>query len=91
MNPHIKELKRHLTENLPCFGDGDSILTMLYEGYGDANRIDNDQIRSDFCELYQTMNGILLRETDRITDPVCALYRDHERTGFVEEIKIGIL
>lgn len=91
MNPHIENLKRQLAENLPSFGDGDSILTMLYESYSDANRMDDDRIKTDFHELYQAMNGMPLREMDRITDPVCALCRDHERTVFVEGIKIGIL
>ena len=91
MNPYIAELKRRLTESPPSFGDGDSILTMLYEFYSEANRMDDDRIKTDFRELYQAMNGMPLREMDRITDPVCALCRDHERVGFVEGIKIGIL
>lgn len=91
MNPYIEELKRQLTENPPRVGDGDPILTMLYESYSDANSMDDDRIKTDFHELYQAMNGMPLREKDRITDSVCALCRDHERAGFVEGIKIGIL
>lgn len=91
MNPYIAELKRRLAENPPSFGEGDSILTMLYETYCDSNRMDDDRIKTDFRELYQAMNEMPLREMDRITDLVCALCRDHERTGFVEGIKIGIL
>ena len=90
MNPYIEELKRQLTENPPRVGDGDPILTMLYESYSDANRMDDDRIKTDFHELYQAMNGMPLREMDRITDPVCALCRDHERAGFVEGVKVGI-
>ena len=91
MNPYIAELKRRLAENPPSFGDGDSILTMLYESYSEANRMDDDRIKADFREPYQTMNGMPLREMNQIIDPVCALCRDHERTGFVEGIKNGIL
>ena len=91
MNPYIAELKRWLEENPPSFGDGDSILTMLYESYSDSNRMDDDQIKTDFRELYQAMNGMPLREMDRIIDSVCALCRDHERAGFVEGVKVGIL
>lgn len=91
MNPYIEELKRQLTENPPRVGDGDPILTMLYESYSDANRMDDDRIKTDFHELYQAMNGMPLREMDRITDPVCALCRDHERTGFVEGVEVSIL
>lgn len=90
MNPYIAELKQRLTENPPSFGDGDSILTMLYESYSEANRMDDNRIKTGFRELYQAMNGMPLREMDRITDPVCALCRDHERAGFVEGVKVGI-
>lgn len=90
MNPYIAELKRRLEENPPSFGDGDSILTILYESYCDSNRMGDDRIKTDFRELYQAMNGMPFREMDRITDPVCALCRDHERAGFVEGVKVGI-
>lgn len=83
MNPYIAELKRRLAENPPSFGDGDSILTMLYESCIDANCMDDDLIKTDFRELYQAMNGMPLREMDRIIDPICALCRDHEQAGFV--------
>ena len=64
---------------------------MLYESYSEANRMDDDRIKTDFRELYQAMKGMPFREMDRITDPVCALCRDHERAGFVEGVKAGIL
>lgn len=35
------------------------------------------------------MNGMRLREMDKIICPVCKLCRDHEKAGFIEEIKIG--
>ena len=49
------------------------------------------QIKKDFNELYQQMNGMELREMDKIIYPVCKLCRDHERAGFVEGIKLGII
>ena len=36
------------------------------------------------------MNGMELREMDKIIYPVCKLCRDHERSGFIEGIRIGI-
>ena len=71
-------------------GDGESILSLLYEAYGDANRIDDDQIKADFGELYHILNGMTLREMDWIINPVCALCRDHERNGFVHGVQVGI-
>ena len=49
-----------------------------------------EQIKKDFHELYLAMNGKTLREMDEIIYPVCKLCRDHERSGFVEGIKVGI-
>lgn len=50
----------------------------------------DDQIEEDFNALYQAMNGMTLREMDRVIYPVYTLYRDHEKAGFVEGLKVGI-
>ena len=84
-------LNQYVSENRPNFGDGESVLTMLYEAYSECNRLDDTQIKDDFNELYQLMNGMELRDMDKIIYPVCKLCRDHERSGFVEGIKIGIM
>ena len=64
---------------------------LLYEAYNQVNNLDDEQIRDDFNALYQAMNGMELGEMDRIIYPICTLCRDHERSGFVEGIKIGVL
>ena len=74
----------------PNFGDGESVLTMLYECHNENNPYDNEQIKGDFNELYRQMNGMSLQEMDKIIYPVCKLCRDHEKAGFVEGVKIGI-
>lgn len=87
---YIQKLRDYALLQEPDFGDGESILTLLYEAYNEVNRMDNTQIKADFNELYRRMNGMELREMDRIIYPVCALCRDHERTGFVNGLRIGI-
>ena len=84
-------LKQYVSENHPNFGDGESVLTMLYEAYSECNRLDDTQIKDDFHELYQLMNGMELRDMDRVIYPVCKLCRDHERSGFIEGIRIGLM
>ena len=91
MNSLFRILKNHLETNPPSFGDGDSVLTMLYECYSENNPFDNDQIRADFHILYELMNEKPLREIDAIIYPVCTLCRDHERSGFVDGVKVGVL
>ena len=92
MNPYIEKLKTQLAEVPPDHGEGNahSILEMLYYHYNEFNRMDTAEIKEDFEELYRWMNGMPLREMDKIIDTVCALCRDHEKAGFVEGIKIGI-
>ena len=91
MKQFLETLKQHIAEHPPNFGDGDSVLTMLYECHNENNPYDNKQIRADFNELYQQMNGMHLREMDQIVYPVCKLCRDHEKAGFIEGIRIGVL
>lgn len=91
MNPYTEILKRQIAEQPPDEGDANSILTLLYEAYNQVNNLDNEQIRDDFNALYQAMNGMTLRERDKIIYPVCTLCRDHEKAGFVEGIKVGVL
>lgn len=68
-------LERYIAEKPPNFGDGDSVLTLLYEAYNDANNMDSDDIKAGFRDLYKSMNGMPLREMDTIVNPVCALCR----------------
>ena len=84
-------LNQYISENQPNFGDGESVLTMLYEAYSECNRLDDAQIKANFNELYRLMNGMELRDMDKIIYPVCRLCRDHERSGFVEGIRIGLM
>ena len=91
MKEFLEILKQRIAETPPNYGDADSVLGLLYECFNENNPYDNEQIREDFNELYQQMNGMPLREMDQIVYPVCKLCRDHERAGFTEGIRIGIL
>ncbi len=90
MNQFLEILKAHIEQHPPNYGDGESVLTMLYECHNENNPYDNERIKADFNDLYQQMNGMPLREMDKIIYPVCILCRDHEKAGFIEGIKIGI-
>ena len=87
----VSFLDRYIADITPNFGDGDSVLTLLYEAYNDANNMDSDDIKAGFHELYQAMNGMPLREMDTIVNPVCALCRDYEQAGFVHGVEGGML
>lgn len=90
MKTFLDKLNALLAENPPNFGDSASAMALLYEAYNEVNPMDNAQIKADFNALYQAMNGMDLKEMDRILYPVCTLCRDHERSGFMEGIRVGI-
>ena len=90
MKTVLETLKAHIEQHPPNYGDANSVLAMLYECHNENNPYDNEQIRADFEELYQRMNGLPLQEVDRVIYPVCKLCRDHEKAGFIEGVKIGI-
>lgn len=58
MKTYLEAIKYHIEAHPPNFGDGESILTMLYECYNENNPYENEQIRADFNELYRQMNGM---------------------------------
>ena len=91
MEKFFETLRTYVEQNPPNCGDADSVLEMLYECHNENSPYDNEQIRADFNELYQQMNGMPLREMDNIVYPVCRLCRDHEKAGFIEGIRLGVL
>ena len=90
MKQFFDALKTHIEQHPPNYGDGEPVLAMLYECHNENSPYDNEQIRTDFNELYQQMNGMPLREMDKIIYPACKLCRDHEKSGFIEGVKLGI-
>ena len=41
-------LKANIDNNPPQYGDGTSVLTMLYEAYSQTNQMDDAQLKQDF-------------------------------------------
>ena len=85
-------MKRYIEKLRNCLTDesSQSILTMLFDAYNEINRMDDDKIKQDFYELYEQMNGMSLQEMDKIIYPVCTLCHDHQRSGFIHGVQVGI-
>ena len=88
INEYLTALQTHLTTQQST--NPESILDLLYDAYNDTTGMDNEEIKADFEELYQLMNGKPLQEIDEIIYAVCTLCRDHEKAGFVEGVKVGM-
>ena len=90
LKTYIKTLKACITISPPDLENDDSVLGILYEAYSESNALYDDKIKADFHALYETMHGMPLREMDKIVYPVCTLCRDHQKSGFIEGVKIGL-
>ena len=89
MEEYFRALETYVASRKLNLGDGESVLSLLYEAYGDINPMYDDQIKADFAELYRTLNGTPLQEMAWIINPVCALCRDHGRNGFLHGVQLG--
>lgn len=87
---YFRVLGEHIQSQPLKLGDVESVLDLLYESYIDLQGYDNEQVKSDFNELYSLMNGMPIREMDKIIYPICTLCRDHERSGFIHGVKVGL-
>ena len=87
----ISALDTYLKEHPLTLGNCEDVLDMLFEFYFEHNSYDNEIIKADFHALYVAMNGMPLKEMDQIIYPVCELCHDHQRAGFIDGIKIGMM
>ena len=91
MDKFIAALKAQIKRTPPDLGNCDSVLSLLYEAYNEVNPTDDPQIKAAFHQLYEQMNGMPLQDMDQIIYPVCTLCREHERSGFINGVQIGIM
>lgn len=87
----VSVLETHTLQNQPDYGDGSTLLEMIYESFCDHNNFETDQIKAGFEALYETMNGKTLQVCDKLIYPICALCRDHKKNGFIGGVKVGFL
>ena len=91
MDEFLTSLQSKLDTLQPNYpNNAESILEVLYNTYNEYSCFENEQIKADFEELYQRMNGKPLQEMDEVIYAVCTLCRDHEKAGFMEGVKVGI-
>ena len=91
MEEFMTALQSKVNTLQPNYPDhAESILEVLFDAYNESSGFDNVAIKADFEELYQLMNGKPLKEIDEIIYAVCTLCRDHEKSGFIEGVKVGI-
>lgn len=87
---YLTVLDNHIASNPLKLGDGESVLMLLYESYEELQGCSSEQIKEDFHELYRLLNGMPLRDMDKIINPVCTLCREHEQCGFIHGVQVGV-
>ena len=91
MDEFMNVLQTKLATQQPNYPDNaESILEVIFDAYNESSGFDNAAIKADFEELYRLMNGKSLKEIDEIIYAVCTLCRDHEKSGFIEGVKVGV-
>ena len=90
LQEYISHLRSCIASNPPDLGDEDSVLGILYEAHSETNAMYDDEIKAAFHALYEAMNGMPLREMDQIVYPVCTLCRSHQKSGFIEGVRMGL-
>lgn len=92
MEQWYRSLMNYVKDHPPDYGDGgaQSILEMLYDYYNQCNRMDTAAIKDGFEKLYAEMTGMPLRDMDDIIYTTCTLCREHEKSGFVAGVKVGL-
>jgi len=90
LQEYIRCLKACIASHPPEFENEDSVLGLLYEAHSESSAMYDDEIKADFHALYEAMHGMPMQEMDKIVYPVCTLFRDHQKSGFIEGVKIGL-
>jgi len=90
LQEYIRCLKACIASHPPELENEDSVLGLLYEAHSESSAMYDDEIKADFHALYEAMHGMPLQEMDKIVYPVCTLCRDHQKSGFIEGVKIGL-
>ena len=89
----LETLAKEIAEHPMHYGDwnAQSLLEMLYVAYTDHNRIDIGCDKSGFVRLQHQLSSLSASSADSVLDTVCDLCLSHERAGFTEGIKVGVL
>lgn len=67
----------------------ESILEILYEAYSESQAADSEAIREGYRKLRIAVEALPLKDNDAVMDAVCLICTAHERTAFIQGIRVG--
>lgn len=75
--------------NRADMGESMWVLDMLYDSYREQHPVNTVEIGGKFVSLADILNKLPLKEHDQVWDLTCDLCMEHEKSGFLEGIRMG--
>ena len=85
----MEAIKSHIEAHPLNFGDGESVLTMLYQAYAESHKSDPTEIGDGFKELEEFLHTLLLEENNAVFNLCCHLCSAYERKAFLDGLQYG--
>ena len=83
-------LTQQMESNPPNWGEGDDLLSMLFECYVEYNRLDTAEVNECFKQLDELLCALSPFEAEMVIDTACDLCRKHEKSAFIIGVQLGI-
>ena len=90
ISDYMSELKQTLDENpvtVPC--GAVSLLALLYDDYFETQGPASQEIKDGYKSLYNHIQKLSTNDREVVIDLVSTLCMEHERSGFMEGVKLG--
>lgn len=89
MNPYMEKLMatQFYIEETP---QGETVADALYGCYREIHPLDHSAIQEGFRQLDGVLNALPLRAYDQVWNLTCGLCCDHEKSAFLEGVRVGI-
>ena len=90
INDIVNCLTQQMENNHPNWGEGDDLLSMLFECYVEYNRLDTAEVNACFKQLDELLCALSPVEAEMVIDTACDLCRKHEKSAFLLGVQLGI-
>lgn len=90
ISDYMSDLKRMLEETTVVTPFGvESLLSLLYDAYFETQGSSSQSIKDGYKSLYSYIQKMSTQEKEAVIDLASTLCMEHERSGFIEGVKLG--
>ena len=83
----LKQLLEKTPVAIPC--GAESLLSLLYDAYFEAQGPSSQAIKDGYTSLHDYIQNLPTNDKEEVIDLVSTLCMEHERSGFMEGVKLG--